>query len=152
MGKKVKISVGVVTLLIAGSLVAFASVGSQPGSVDDPIVTKSYVDQQIKLIAGQGGGSGQASNEIITVKLNAGDILLAKSGTEFILRSGTAVAYGPAENGIPNLTGGTDIIIGTSIPKNHHLVFPKDDGRGIKITTGPAYVMVRGTYEIQTTQ
>lgn len=147
MGKKAKISIGVFTLIFAGVLVTttFAGTSSDPGSINDPLVTKSYVDEQIAQIS---LGGGQASTEVIVEVLNKGDILLAKSGSEFILRAGTAVAYGDGSNGIPNVTAGSDIKIGSTIPVNHQLIFPKDDGRGIKITTGPAYVMIRGGYQI----
>lgn len=151
MGKKIKISIAVFILVFTSVLVSktFADSSSDPGSINDPIVTKSYVDEQIRQLVLSGGGSGgQATNEIATVKLNAGDILVAGSGTEVILRTGKAVAYGDGSNGIPDVTGGVDIKIGSNIPSNHQLIFPKADGRGIKITTGPAYVMVRGSYEI----
>lgn len=149
MGKKVKIGIGVFILIFASVFVSttFADSSSDPGSINDPIVTKSYVDEQIRKI--QGGSGGQAS-AIVTEKLNKGDVLVAGSGTEVILRTGTAVAYGDGSNGIPDVTGGADIKIGNNIPLNHQLIFPKADGRGIKITTGPAYVMVRGEYQIIT--
>lgn len=149
MGKKLKIGIIIAVFLLAGSLVttAFAG-GSEPGSVSDPIVTKSYVDEQINKLKQLGIGGGEVSNAIIVETLNKGDILIAGSGTEFILRSGTAIAYGSSTNGIPDVTGGADIKIGANIPNNHQLIFPKDDGRGIKITAGPAYVMIRGSYEI----
>jgi len=149
MGKKVKISIGVFILIFAGVLVSttFADSSSDPGSLNDPIVTKSYVDEQIRLISSGGGGGGQAS-EIVTVKLNVGDALIAGAGSELILRSGTAVAYGAGSNGIPDVTGGLDIKIGSNIPTNHQLIFPKADGRGIKVTSSTAYVMVRGGYQI----
>lgn len=147
MGKKVKIGMVVFILIFASVLVSttFADSSSDPGSINDPIVTKSYVDEQISKIALDGGGQASA---IVTEKLNAGDVLVAGSGTEVILRTGTAVAYGDGSNGIPDVTGGVDIKIGSNIPLNHQLIFPKADGRGIKITTGPAYVMVRGEYQI----
>lgn len=153
MGKKVKISITVFVLIFAGVLVSttFADSSSDPGSINDPIVTKSYVDEQIRLISSGGGGGGQAT-EIVTVKLNTGDSLIAGAGSEVILRTGKAVAYGDGSNGIPDVTGGADIKIGSNIPLNHQLIFPKADGRGIKITTGPAYVMVRGGYQIISAQ
>ncbi len=144
MSKKFKI----ISILLIICLIGAATVIAGPGSTDDPLVTKSYVDEKIRQVAGTGGGGG-GSSEIVSIELKSGDILIAGSGSEFILRSGKATAYGDGSNGIPNLTGGTDIAIGRTIPTNSLLIFPRDDGRGIKITAGPAWVMIRGSYTIK---
>lgn len=148
MGKKVKLGIGIITIALVGSLVTTALAGSNadPGSINDPIVTKSYVDEQINLIKQQ--GIGQTSS-IVVEKLDAGNIIIAHAGTELILRGGTAVIYGENTNGIPDVTGGEDLKVGSNVPKNHQLIIPRDDGRGLKITKGPAYVMIRGSYEIK---
>lgn len=44
---------------IGGAITTNASTPTQPGSADDPLVTKSYVD---KLLAGGGGGSNNGGN------------------------------------------------------------------------------------------
>lgn len=143
MSKRFKI----ISVLIIICLIGAVTVIAGPGSTEDPLVTKSYVDKKISEITGTGGSSG--SSEIITLQLKTGDILVAGSGSEFILRSGKATAYGDGKNGIPNVTSGTDIAIGRSIPTNSLLIFPRDDGRGIKVTTGPAWVMIRGSYTVR---
>ncbi|MBQ8578274.1 MAG: hypothetical protein IJ449_09985 [Clostridia bacterium] len=68
---------------------------------------------------------------------------------ELILRSGTAVALCPGANGLSDLTAGADIGNGTAITANHLLLVPRDDGRGLTVTSEEAYIMVRGTYVIQ---
>lgn len=156
MGKNLKALIIVSSILIAGSVITNVIAGStgEPGSIDDPLVTKSYVDEQVQLkvkeqvslIQQQGLGD---SVQIIVEKLDAGDVLIADTGTELILRGGVAVTYGDGSNGIPDLTGGTDLKIGVNVPKNHLLMIPRDDGRGIKITKGPAYVMIRGGFEVK---
>ncbi|MGV2685605.1 hypothetical protein GNF82_14710, partial [Clostridium perfringens] len=80
--------------------------GTTPGTTDDPVVTKSYVDQQIQqALNGGGGGStnptnptnptqpSQGADEVKNVALKPGKILIADAGTEFIVRSGSAVIY-----------------------------------------------------------
>lgn len=147
MNKKFKLGLVILVILVVGSVTVYAA-GTTPGSIDDPVVTKSYVDEQInKLVKSGGVGTGGAV-ELIVEELKTGDILLASAGTEVILRGGYAVAYGDGTNGIPDVTGGSDLAIGSNIPKNHQLIFPRDDGRGIKITKGIAYVMIRGGYTI----
>ncbi len=147
MNKKLKLGLVIIVILIVGSVTVLAA-GSNPGSIDDPIVTKSYVDEQISKIAQSGGVTTGGTAQLVVEALNAGDILIANAGTEIILRGGAAVAYGDGLNGIPDVTGGSDLSIGSKIPTNHQLIIPRDDGRGIKITKGPAYVMIRGSYSI----
>lgn len=36
-----------------------------------------------------------------------------------------------------------------AITVNHQLLVPRPDGRGIRITSGEAYVMIRGAYTIE---
>ncbi|MCQ2432459.1 MAG: hypothetical protein MJ175_07640 [Clostridia bacterium] len=67
---------------------------------------------------------------------------------ELILRSGKAEAVCPGANGIADLTVGTDIADKAEISLNHLLLIPRDDGRGLTVLSGEAYVMVRGTYHI----
>ncbi len=68
---------------------------------------------------------------------------------ELILRSGTAVALCPGANGISDLTAGADLMGGSAISANHMLLVPRDDGRGLTVTSAEAYIMVRGTYTIK---
>ncbi len=151
---------------------------NQPGSAEDPIVTKSYVDQRLKELiqeelsringgrdvgtgltdepAGQDkdknkdtGDKGQAAPANFTVvKLGSGQMLYAGAGTEFIVRTGKAVAFSGDENGIPDLTAGKDIAAGEQIELNHLLMFPRE-GRGIKPAPGQKadiFVMIKGNY------
>ncbi|CAM2933547.1 hypothetical protein PASE110613_08195 [Paenibacillus sediminis] len=148
-----------------------ASVSNQPGTADDPVVTKSYVDQQISQALGGGvstggnsgntnSGSGTGSsatpavNSVEIVNVNPGERLIAKAGAEFIVRSGKAVIYSPDANGVADLTDGIDVKNGQSAVNNHLLSYPRD-GRGIQVQSGQnngLIVMVRGGYEIQKAQ
>ncbi|WP_058300347.1 hypothetical protein [Gorillibacterium timonense] len=131
-------------VFIGSSLTSHTQADSavQPGSSDDPVVTKSYVDQAVKSAGGSGGGSVGVTN----VSVSAGQVLIGNSGTEFIVRTGTTKAYSKDGSGIPDLTDGKDLADGVSVPKNHLLLFPRD-GRGIASVTN-SIVMVRGTYTI----
>lgn len=135
-----------------------ASVNSQPGTADDPVVTKSYVDQAIQSALNGGGSAGpsepsapSAGEELKIVVVKPGQRLVAGAGTEFIVRSGKAVIYSADANGVADLTAGKDLINGTSITNNHLLSFPRE-GRGIEVQQGNKYnltVMVRGAYTLQ---
>nr|WP_243864824.1 hypothetical protein [Paenibacillus castaneae] len=128
-----------------------------PGSVEDPVVTKSYVDEQLAKLSGgptggSTGGTGVAESvalEVVTVP--AGKTLMAGQGTEVIVRVGKAIAYSSDASGIADLTGGTDLTKGKAIPTNHLLLFPRE-GRGI--LPDPAQkngltVLVIGKYTLQ---
>lgn len=82
----------------------------------------------------------------IIVELKAEEKLLADAGTEMILRSGQAVALGNEHNeGIINVTQGTNVKAGEGLIKNSLVIVPRKDGRGLRAITG-CYVMVKGGY------
>ena len=154
-----------------------AGVGSQPGTAEDPVVTKSYVDQQIQK-ALQGStittptqapsattapaataspttaptqGTGTAGNAVEIVDVKPGQTLIAGAGAEFIVRAGKAIIYSQDANGVADLTAGADLANGVAAPSNHLLSFPRD-GRGITVQDGQTLglvVMVRGTYTLK---
>lgn len=150
----------------AGSLLNMQAegAGTTPGTADDPVVTKSYVDQAIQQAIGGGGGSstpstpstggsGSSSSEagIQIVDVKPGKILVAAAGAEFIVRSGKAVIYSADSNGVADLTDGKDISNGGAVANNHLLSFPRE-GRGIQVQEGDTHnltVMVRGGYQIK---
>ncbi|MFE4712091.1 hypothetical protein ACFRAM_14575 [Paenibacillus sp. NPDC056722] len=153
-----------------------AGVGSQPGTADDPVVTKSYVDQQIQKALQGGTGvtptatvaptataiatqaptatpnpANTSSNESVIVDVKPGQSLIASAGAEFIVRAGKAVVLSQDANGIADLTEGKDLGNGVSAPTNHLLSFPRD-GRGIAVQEGQTLglvVMVRGGYTLK---
>ncbi|AZK45893.1 hypothetical protein [Paenibacillus lentus] len=159
----------------AGSLlnenVEGASVTNQPGTADDPVVTKSYVDQQIQQ-ALKGGGSSSPStgaadastgtsggsaaapssdDDVKIVQVKPGQKLIAAAGSEFVVRAGKAVIFSEDQNGVADLTDGKDITNGGTVTNNHLLSFPRE-GRGIQHQEGqthPLTVMVRGEYSIK---
>jgi hypothetical protein len=144
------------------------------GSAEDPVVTKSYVDEQIRRYLGdlenqrnrdnsapaptnQGNnpnsdasskGQNAAAADVTIIQLEAGQRLFGGAGAEFVVRTGQAVAFSTDENGIIDATAGKDLSDGTPIETNHLLLFPRD-GRGIKPDPAKAsviYVMVKGNY------
>ncbi len=139
------------------SMVAFAT-NFTPGSEEDPVVTLSYVNNQIDAlrayvdskVSSPGVNTGEANTmaayEILNLKNN--QKLMGRESTEIILRSGEAEAIDNGVNGISDLTEGKDLLSGDPIIENHLLIVPRDDGRGIKAIT-EIYVMVKGGYEIQ---
>jgi hypothetical protein len=119
-----------------------------PGSANDPVVTKSYVDEAIRKLAenGIGGGGSGTVTELKIVSLKDGERLVVTSGTEVILRSGKAEIFSDSVEGASDLTDGEDLRPGKTAPRNHLLLFPRDN-RGIK-AQGSAIALVRGSYSI----
>ena len=157
-------------ILLAAALLAiscFAAVFADdavPGTAADPVVSKSYMDAQIDILTTQisalqarvdkleeGGGSTTPGTpaqpaeapKFEVVKVDAGKSVIGAASTEIILRSGTAAAIAGASGGVSDLTEGVDLSTGTAVTKNHLLVVPVDDGRGIQCTS-TCYVMIKG--------
>lgn len=158
--------------LWAGSLLNLTAEGASvtPGSSEDPVVTKSYVDQAIQQALKGGGGAsttpsvpttptaptsggnaGTTSDGVEIVTVKPGQILIAGAGAEFVVRAGKAVIYSSDSNGVADLTDGVDIKNGGAVANNHLLSFPRE-GRGIQVLEGNTYsltVMVRGAYSVR---
>ena len=150
---------------------ADADSATTPGSADDPVVTKSYVDAKVAALVKaeldklSGGGTGTGSSgsggstpggsgtmaplEVVTVPL--GKSIIVKAGGELIVRAGTAVAVSSDANGLSDMTDGKDIAPGKPVGNNHLILFPRD-GRGIKHdpkSKAELIVLVRGGYELK---
>ena len=80
--------------------------------------------------------------------IQKGKTFSAKEGCEFILRGGEATVIASKSGGISDVTGGVDLQDKESVPANHHLIVPRDDGRGFLAKT-EVILMVKGAYEIK---
>jgi len=143
--KKTKFIIAViVALALIAATAAVGAASYEPGSSEDPIVTKSYVDSQIEALKKSGGSTVVFE----PVSVAEGKSLIGGTGTELILRSGGALAIAKGQDGIPDVTQGIDLAGGLAVTKNHLLLIPRDDGRGIYAATD-IWVMVKGTYSIK---
>jgi len=154
MNKKVK---GIIFTTVLGATVfasqAWADVAGAPGvpgSVDDPVVTKSYVDQKIQQALGGGGGGGKS---LVVEELKPGQTLYGFEGTEFIVRTGQVVAVsGVNGDGLTDITAGVDLKSGVTVGHNHLLLIARSDSRGLRVapnSQGKAFIMIRGQYQIK---
>ena len=73
-----------------------------PGSEQDPLVSKSYVDSKIEALLSQLSTGAQME----VVELPAGQKLIARAGTEIIVRSGSAVVIDSELGGLCDVTAG----------------------------------------------
>ncbi|MCR4600670.1 MAG: hypothetical protein K5767_02880 [Clostridia bacterium] len=139
-----------VLVMALGGIAVYAAT---PGSDSDPVVTKSYVDQAISAAISNagyssGGTTSGSSGTFSVVHLDQGQKILGAEGTEIILRSGEATAIDNGSNGVSDLTSGEDLTMGKAIQTNHLLLVPRNDGRGLAMST-EAYLMVRGGYTLK---
>lgn len=145
-----------VGLLSWGAGMSFANTGAEPGSPDDPLVTQSYVEQLIRGAGGNPSGGGGSGFALVVEELQPGERLLGEAGTEMTVRSGYAKVIGKNDEGknlgLNNVTAGTRLLDGLSVPREHQLVVPRTDGRGLvaeERSGNMVTVMVRGAYVIQ---
>jgi hypothetical protein len=150
----VLVSTGLAIGILNSNTIEADGVSSSPGSVEDPVVTKSYVDEQLAKLGGGSTGGGTtpvADSALEVVTIPSGKTLMAGQGTEVIVRVGKAIAYSSDASGIADLTGGTDLTKGKAIPTNHLLLFPRE-GRGILPDPNQKNgltVLVKGSYTLQ---
>ena len=82
------------------------------------------------------------------VQIPAGKKLIAGASTELVLRSGKATAISSAAGGVSDLISGKDLTTGAAVTLNHLLLFPVDDGRGIK-AVNDIWILVKGPYTVK---
>jgi len=140
-------------------------IAADPGSSGDPLITLSYFEQKLddlkeeltELIGKKDDNKEDEKQEEIEIdtsafifkieNLKAGSTLKCGEGTELIIRTGEMKAVASASGGLSDVTAGENIDGDSVVPKNHHIVIPRDDGRGLQVVTGGA-IMIKGKYEI----
>ena len=152
-----EIKIGVVAGLCAVLTLAVPVVAN-PGSADDPLITKSYITSVVmpeledyvkaEVKKQVSGGVSVTAERFEVISLSAGEKIICENGTELILRMGSATIIATQKGGIADTTAGYDLPNGTQMPSNHLLIVPVADGRGI-IAQNDVLVMVKGGFEKQ---
>ena len=152
--KKKMIKVLIIAVVAALALLA-VTVIADPGSNDDPLISKSYIDNVLipkleKLIDSKvaGGGSGGPAASFEVVEAKAGQEIICSAGSELILRMGSATVIATEKGGLADTTAGYDLGNGAAMPANHLLVVPVADGRGIRANAN-VIVLIKGGYRIK---
>lgn len=134
---------------------------AQAGSALDPIITKSYLEKRLVEVedslkremskaAAQGNEGGETQSDhfkFIVIELKKDAKLIFGESTEFILRSGNALVFDKTTNGISDLTDGDTKFNEMQVQKDHHMLNPRNDGRGI-VAKSDCFVLVKGEYKI----
>ncbi len=142
--ESIRLSKKIIILAVSGILIFAAGmlVGAQTtdeaGSVNDPLITKSYLDMRLQDVDGNEGVSSYKK-----INLSKGKILVGKEGTEIMLYQGNASAYSTSK-GIVNVTVGEMAEDGTTLGKYCVYLTP-DAESGIKAESDVT-IFVKGTY------
>lgn len=95
--------------------------------------------------------SSEAIGTYKLLELSKGEYIMAESICEFIVRPGSkVVAVSPFEGqGIADITNGIEVLADEQISINAYCLIPRGgDGRGMKVVSDKAYIMIRGEYTI----
>ena len=156
---KSKIIAGIEIFLATAAVFTAVTAFGAAGSQDDPLVSKSYVDDKINQILEivNGGSVSVDTSGIVApstgtsytpVYASVGQIVLGGEGTEMILRAGKANIYIEGVDGLVDTTTGKNLVTGDVATPNHLMIVPRDDGRGVKVTEA-AWFLIKGDYTIQ---
>lgn len=156
MKKNKRFRFGIVTM-VCFVLCMFTVVLAEPGTEDDPLISKSYIENQViprleqfiesRISEIRSGGSA-AADTFKVVEAQSGQEIICSAGTELILRMGKATIIATEKGGIADTTAGYDLANGTAMPANHLLIVPVGDGRGIRATEN-VIVMIKGGYTVK---
>lgn len=154
-------------LVISVMFSAFATAtGETYTTEDDPLVSLSYVNAEIEKVKSElkaemeeyvreeiaknsVGGSGTAQVVFTTEKLNAGQKIVALGACDLILLTGSAKSVCPsATQTLTDKTTETSLLNNAEISKNHYIIIPKADGRGICSTSSGTEIMIKGEYKV----
>ena len=144
-GRNKKIFIVAIIVLIcgAGLFKAGMTVGAageaKPGSVNDPLITKSYLDSYISSL----GISNNADEGYKKVVLSKGKTIVGHEGTEILLYSGSANAYAKSAE-LVNITIGESVKDGMTLGKYCVYLCPDSDS-GVTAQSD-VVIFVKGRY------
>lgn len=155
MKKRLRFKIAAALVCVLGM---FITVLAEPGTDSDPLVSKSYIENNVlpqlkqyveSRIAeiGSGGTSSESGAKFTVVEVQSGSRIICAAGTEIVLRMGSAQIIATEKGGLADTTAGYDLGDGTPMPSNHMLIVPVGDGRGIKAETD-VIVLIKGGYTV----
>lgn len=154
--KKTRFFISVFLCCILGM---FTVVLAEPGTSDDPLISRSYIENQLmpsvrkyvesriaEITAGNGGNAANVGFEVVEAK--AGSEIICSAGAEMILRMGSAEIIATEKGGLADTTDGYDLADKALMPSNHLLIVPVSDGRGVRAQTD-VILMIKGGYTVR---
>ncbi len=151
MVKKIEILVVIAIIIAVGTFFAGYTVGAgtnEPGSIGDPLITKSYLEKRLTEMTGISSGGGTAANGqsagYISVTVAAGKNISLKAGAEMVLYRGNAT-FGSGSQLI-NLASSNLFEGGNSVVIYNSFLAVKDSTLQ---ANGECVVFIRGSYTIK---
>ena len=148
--KALKWIIAALAVLLLAGVTAYAA--TNYGSKDDPLITKSYLDEvmrpeierelQTKLDTAAADMLRSAPGEFTRAELQAGQTLYCAAGCQLLPVSG----YVSAAGALADTTAGSAVVAGTVLSPNHLYLATEDGGVS---ASGAAAVLVSGAYRIE---
>lgn len=157
----------IVFILILATLTLGVSADTEYSSADDPLVSKSYVNDVLgpqimaqvlekieKEYVKLSDISNVSAGEYKVLTLSKNQTLMASGVCEIVILSGNATALITSSANVSNgeglidLTVGSVITNGSLIKTNSYVIIPKSDGRGFVVTSDSAVILARGSYVV----
>ena len=148
MNKTTKICLTVLAVLLFAGAAAYAV--TNYGSREDPLITKSYLDEvvqprleqelQNQIEAAESAIRSSLPGEFTELSLSAGQTLKCALGGELLLRTGSAKALGT----LADTTSGSTVADAAGLTANHlYLAAAENSGM---TASGACTVLVSGSY------
>lgn len=141
--------------LTALSAAVYAAVSY--GSKDDPLITKSYLEDvlqpqleaefEAELDAALAEVDAEQSGDFVVITLSTGQTVTCGVGCEVMLRIGSASAVGPDYPVLVDTTAGESAANGTAM-KTNHLYMVTIEGNGFKAGSATTKLLIKGDYTI----
>ena len=148
--KTMKLIIAVLAVLLLAGVTAYAA--TNYGSKDDPLITKSYLDEvvkpalesdfQTKLDAAAADMLRSAPGEFSKVELDSGRTLRCTAGCQILPVSGSLSTTGA----MADTTAGSAVPAGSALSVNHLYLSTED---GVVTAAAAAAVLVSGTYRVE---
>lgn len=154
--RKIVIALCCVAIALAAlSAAVYAAVSY--GSREDPLITKSYLDEvlqpqleaefQAMVDTSMEKVEIESSGDFTVISLTTGQSVTCGVGCEVMLRIGTASASGPDYPVLVDTTKGESVASGTALTPNH-LYMVTINGNGFKAASGTTKLLIKGDYTI----
>ena len=140
---------------LSGADIGDTVVTTPPETTEEPIETTTEPPETTVPEVVFPAGTVNTGSQYVVVQLFAGQTLYASvNSCEVIVRAGNTTVVSPftvkwEEQGVSDTTDGKELYNAQAIPTNHTILIPRDDGRGITVDAGGAWLMVRGDYIIK---
>jgi hypothetical protein len=158
----ITVIIGVIlTISISFNIVlAVNNVSAEPGSDQDPLVSKSYVDSliekynnEINTLKAEIDKLKTESNQSVangfeTVSIKANQKVMTGKGSEIIFKTGKATVVKGKNGALTDINLAKDLSTGSQIALNHLIISSQNDGRGFKTST-QCWVLIKGAYNIE---